>query len=90
MIEIMWTCCDNEIYDHPGIMAHLQSVQSLTLPIKATQELVSAVDGPGWALNTFEVRIGELVLHKSVKTTAEGHHPLCECDDCISAKGGEA
>jgi hypothetical protein len=89
MIETMWTCCDNEVYDQPGIMAHLASAHGLTSPIRATQKMVQAIDGPGWSLNTYEVRIGEMVLHKSVKLTAEDHHPLCECDECISAKGGE-
>jgi len=69
--EVMWTCCDNEVYDHPGIMAHLQSVHGLTPPIQAVSGLVQRLDGPGWALNTYEVRIGELLLHKSVKTTTE-------------------
>lgn len=90
MIEQMWTCCDNEVYDHPGILAHLQTVHGLTLPVEARAKFVQALDGPGWSMNTFEVQIGELVLHQSVKTTAEGHHPFCECDDCIRAKGGDA
>jgi hypothetical protein len=71
MVETMWTCCDQEIYDNAGILAHLESVHGLTPPIQAISGLVQALDGVGWTMNTFEVRIGDLLLHKSVKTTKE-------------------
>lgn len=68
MTEVMWTCCDEEVYTHSDLIAHLQKVHGLTPPIEATQKMVMSLDDLRWSLNTYEIRIGELVLHKSVKT----------------------
>lgn len=70
-IEEMWTCCDEQVYDRPGIFRHLEEVHGLTPPIRSTKALVMAVDGDGWSLNTYDWRIGDLTLHQSVKTTKE-------------------
>ena len=66
--ETMWTCCDEEIYDHAGIVEHLKAVHGVQSPMRASQQMVMAVDGEDFSLNSFEVTIGDLLLHKTVKT----------------------
>lgn len=67
--ETMWTCCDEEVYDHAGIVEHLKTVHGLQGPLQSIQTMAMAVDGEEFSLNTYKVTIGDLVLHKTVKTT---------------------
>lgn len=71
IIEIMWTCCDDQVYDLPGIIKHLTEVHGMTPPIRSVKSLVMAVDGSGWALNTYDHSIGDLTLHQTIKTAKE-------------------
>lgn len=72
MIETMWTCCDDAVYDDPGLLTHLAMVHGLTSSIRAIAKLVQVLDVTGGSLRTYEVRIGALLLYQSVKTTNDG------------------
>lgn len=71
IIEESWTCCDEQVYDRPGIFKHLKDVHGLTSPIRSIKALVMAVDGVDYSLNTYQHTIGDLTLHQSIKTTEE-------------------
>jgi hypothetical protein len=64
----MWTCCDQDVYDHAGIVEHLKAVHGVQSPMRASQQMVFSLDGEGFSLNSYEVTIGDLLLHKTVKT----------------------
>jgi hypothetical protein len=64
----MWTCCDEEVYDHAGIVEHLTTVHGVQSPMQASQQMVFSLDGEDFSLNSYEVTIGGLLLHKTVKT----------------------
>lgn len=66
--ETMWTCCDQEVYDHDGIIQHLKAVHGLRSPLMMKQRMAMHVDGEEFSLNSYEVTIGELALTKTVKT----------------------
>lgn len=71
---ISWTCCGDEVFDQPEIIKHLVSVHGLQKPIHSIKSMVMALDGPGWSLNTYEHKIGDLVLHQTIKTEGEDGH----------------
>jgi len=71
MTETMWTCCDDEVYDTPGIREHLRSVHAFVAPVRIDQRAVLHLDGEGFALNTYECQIGDLTLHKTVRVTPD-------------------
>lgn len=67
MTEHMWTCCGEEVFDTPGIIKHLTEVHGLPAPHRTERTTVMCLDGPGWFANTYEHKIGGLVLHQTVK-----------------------
>lgn len=68
---ISWTCCSDDVFDQQGIIEHLSSVHGLERPIQSVRRSVMHLDGSGWALNTYEHKIADLVLHQTVKTEDE-------------------
>lgn len=67
-VVISWTCCGEDVFDQPGIIEHLVSVHGVQRPIRSGRRSVMHLDGSGWALDTYEHTIGDLVLHQTVKT----------------------
>lgn len=68
---ISWTCCGDEVFDQQQIIEHLVSVHGAQRPIQSVRRSVMHLDGSGWSLNTYEHKIGDLVLHQSIKTENE-------------------
>ena len=68
---ISWTCCGDDVFDQQGIIEHLVSVHGVERPIQSVRRSVMHLDGPGWSLNTYEHKIGDLVLHQTIKTEDE-------------------
>lgn len=73
MTETMWTCCDSEVYDTPGVIEHLRLVHGIedAGKIRMRQRCVMHVDGEDFSLNTYECdNIGDgIMLLKTVKIT---------------------
>ncbi len=66
-ITVLWTCCGEDVFDQDEIINHLVNTHGIERPIRSTRTSVMHLDGPGWALNTYEHKVGDLVLHQTVK-----------------------
>lgn len=67
-VIVSWTCCDGEVFDQAEVIEHLVSTHGIQKPLRSQRKPVMHLDGPGWSLNTYEHKIGELVLYQTVKT----------------------
>lgn len=68
--EEMWTCCDDAVYDRPGICDHLRSVHGLT-ELGGESRMMMRLDEPGWRVHTYAVTCHGVELICSVKTWEE-------------------